>query len=131
MAHTTLQAANVVLMSFSGDYTKITPHYEFDLNQFRDPMHKFRDKRGRDAEVQSWISTDVRLPAIIGFVKIMVSDVIDKQAQGWIAISFRDYHGRWKSEAVTELVADALERLGYKVHVFHSLTSPLPVGGVC
>src|SRR3990167_2210955 len=104
MPRVTLSAAQVGLFSFDANYTKLTPHYEFDLSQFRDPIHKFRSKRGRDPEVKEWIKSDARFLTVLSMVKILVSDAIDKQQQNWISISFRDYHGRWKSEAVAELV---------------------------
>jgi RNase adaptor protein for sRNA GlmZ degradation len=91
----------------------------------RDPMsnrgfkQKFAD--GRPGEVQKFVAEDPRYDAILDTVKFLAHTQLRSAAATgkWLTISIRDHHGKWIAPAVGELLADALTRDGYKVHVYH------------
>lgn len=123
MPRTTINIAEVAVYSFK----KATPlpiaHYEINLDNLRDPMGQpsMKNLNGLAPTVQAFIRLDPRFSPILDQCIQLVSD---KCSQGpgekWITIGFRDYHGRWKSVAMAELIGEALSTLGYKVGVQHA-----------
>ena len=105
--------------------------FEFDVSKFRDPagQKQFKGGCGVDPDVRAWVGEDDRVPAIIANCLLLAEDLIRAKPSttgarteapaDWLSFSFRDFHGRWASPAVAELVADALSRAGYVVAVKH------------
>lgn len=100
--------------------------YIIDVSGLRDPQTNrgFRNnyKDGRAGEVQKYVAEDPRIEAIVDQVKLLAEmhlrgNGADKQ---WLTFGFRDHHGRWTSPAVCEIVADVMDRSGFKVHVSHA-----------
>jgi len=105
--------------------------FEFDLLSFRDPagQKQFTNMNGSYPAVRDWVKQDKRFPSLVQDCLLIADDLIkDKVREGktvpavcsWLSFSFKDYHGKWASVAVTELVADALSDAGYLVSVYHS-----------
>lgn len=114
--------ANVGVYSFSSTTVKPTAHYEFDLTEFRDPMNKdmFNGATdGRDVLVQNWVKDDHRFKALLAECELIAHDQKVNHGGRWLTLAFRDFHGRWKSPAVAELVADKLAEEGFNVSVYH------------
>lgn len=124
MPRVEISKASIGIYSFNHVTQSPIPHYEFDLNTFRDPMgnRTLLDdcKDGRAPRVQEWIKADPRYVAIMDSVTHLVKDHVDHGKSGWLSIAFRDYHGLWKSRAIAELVADELGKSGYNVGVLHA-----------
>lgn len=111
--------ANIGLYAFSSKSVLQYSQYEVDMNKFRDPIHKFRTLDGRNKEVQEWIKADKRMEMITRVIDLLIADQLGDQKSQWISIGFRDYHGRWISAAVVELLSEYLSDKGFKVFTLH------------
>jgi hypothetical protein len=109
-------------------YGKVSPvqpgaAYVIDVMGLRDPMSNrgFRQRYedGRPGEVQDYVKGDPRLQAIIDEVRLLAYLHVDCEQDKWISIGVRDFHGKWISPAVGELIAEALDNLGYRTYVYH------------
>ena len=119
--------ADVGIYSLCGDTRSPTPNFEFDLNQFRDPLGQLELRKtcldGCDIRVQEWIRVDPRFDPILNQCVILVKDYQNgrtEPSKGWISIGFRDHHGTWISRAVACLVGRELASLGLKVGLMHA-----------
>lgn len=107
--------------------------FEFDVTKLRDPagQKQFSGMNGTNPAVRAWVSADKRVEAILNQCLILADDLIkpkQRETSGvirydpvstWLSFAFRDYHGKWASPAIAELVADALDKEGYQVYVIH------------
>lgn len=97
----------------------------FDVSGLRDPLSNrgFRHSKedGRDPSVKKFVSEDPRVAAIMEQVAILAHLNFRGQSQtgGWISFLFKDVQGQWIAPAVTELVAEMLDNLNYRVSVHH------------
>src|SRR5260370_38640208 len=119
MSRTDVHKANVGLYDFFQDIHTPVPQYEFQLGAFRDPQHKFKSVDGRSKAVQEWIIDDPRMPALLSTIEMLVFDQVKEQKAAWLSIGFRDYHGKWISAALVEIIADRLSARGFDVMVRH------------
>ena len=110
---------------------KTAGQFEFDLLSFRDPagQKQFSNLNGTHPEVREWMKLDRRIPFIIEDCLLLADDLIKPKqndaavARGvstWLSFGFRDQHGKWAAPAVAELVADALDKAGYLIVVWHA-----------
>ena len=125
MSRTTLAKAVVGIVTYSSQTkSPMVVTYTFDLTDFRDPMgskelmNKCKD--GQDVRVREWIKVDPRMSVIMSEIVHLVKDRVDHGGGKWITFGFRDHHGRWKSRAVGEIVAETLSELGYEVGIVHA-----------
>lgn len=109
--------AMVGIYSLAGDTKNPIPHFEFDLNSFRDPLGNLHLRKtaadGTDLLVQAWIKDDPRYGFILNQCLTLVKDHVEGGGK-WISIGFRDHHGTWISRAIACLVA---AELGLQFHV--------------
>ena len=109
---------------------KPVAQYEFDVSKLRDPQgqQQFKNRFGWDLEVRDWMKEDSRLRALVQDCRLLAADLLGQRPKGsgaaasistWTSFSFKDFHGRWISPAVAELVADALSADGWRVTVHH------------
>lgn len=109
-----MAAAQVYITSRSSQSQEAPVGFEINLDQFRDPMgNKYllaNCRNGKDQLVRDWLKGDPRYKSILTACKILVADHFKPLApgSGWLTITFRDYHGKWKSMGMAELVADEL-----------------------
>ena len=101
--------------------TNLTLQYTFDVNHLRDPIgHKaFTGKDGRWLVVRNWIASDRRVGSIRDEVKRICWDHVKIAKGRWISVAFEDYHGKWISAALVEIIAQDLLVEGYKVATIH------------
>lgn len=118
MPRTTIGLAEVGLY-IAAATTPLTSWYEVNCFNMRDPIGREDLKKltGADPAVKEFVRADPKLPAIISHCHMLVHDAVKKQGLNYISITFRDHHGKWISRAVGELVADHLDKEGYKVNV--------------
>lgn len=121
-----MSKATVGIYSYARGATHLEPQFEFDLEKFRDPIGSKQLKAvatdGTHEEVKKWIMSDPRMVGIIDQCKLLAEDHIRHGGFKWLSIGFTDYHGRWISRAVAEIVADSLAGQ-FEVGVFHGPTS--------
>ena len=122
MPRVNMGQAQIWIYSFNAHVKSPLPHYEFNLDSFRDPMGNknliSRCKDGTNQLVKDWIKLDPRFSTILNQCIIITKD-LERSELKWLSLGFRDYHGIWKSCAVAELVGDELSSLGYNVGVSH------------
>ncbi len=121
---------NVGIYSYASNGSRnIVGQFEFDVSSFRDPLgqKQFLTKSsGIDPEVRDWVGQDHRVPILIKECRMLAEDLIRHKKDGqaapstWLSFSFKDFHGKWISPAVAELVADELSNAGFMVTVYHS-----------
>lgn len=116
-----LHDASIALYTY-GKHTKNAPipSFEFDLMEFRDPMPHFKETTGADPKVQEWLRDDKKVLAIIHQCRLLADEYISIGHGGWLSIGFRDYHEKWISRGVAELVANSLAP-DYPVAVVYGL----------
>lgn len=114
------------LASFSFNQLQTTAmkyRYVINVNSLRDPIGQ-KDLRdscadGRDPKVLAWIKSDLRIPAILQAVEMIGEGDIKADHESFIGIAFADFHGKWISTAVVELVAARLIEKGFNVAIDH------------
>lgn len=100
-------------------------HYLIDVAGLRDPMSNRGFKKsyadGRAGEVLEFVQEDPRMEAILDTIRILCHTHLRSNAADgkWLSIGIADYHGRWTSPAVGEIVTNALCRDGYRVNLAH------------
>lgn len=117
------ETADVGVYSFTAAVRNPTAHFEFDLNSWRDPMGS-REltaayKNGSNEATRKFVSEDPRFPILLQECINIMTDVLHNGGK-WTSIGFRDYHGKWKSRAVADLVGAKLSELGHRVVVVHA-----------
>ena len=120
MPRTSIGQASIGIYSIGAE-TKINsiPMYEFEVIQFRDPMHRFPDLTGTDPVVKEYLKEDPKTAAIIQTVLLLAADHVDHGGSKWLTIAFRDYHEKWIARGLANIVADALCEQEYKVSVIY------------
>ncbi len=104
--------------------------FEFNVSLLRDPtgQKQFSGMNGTHGNVIEWVKQDKRVQIIVKDCLILADDLIKpKHKEGkepeaacaWLSLAFRDHHGKWIAPAVSEIVADALDKAGYLVAVHH------------
>jgi RNase adaptor protein for sRNA GlmZ degradation len=93
----------------------------FDLSQFRDPIGQasLRYSTGLDIAVQEFILMDPKAIGVIQIARMLVHDTLVVGAEKYIAMGFKDFHGKLISSAMAEVVAKALEEDLFVVGVTH------------
>lgn len=99
----------------------VIPRYLTEIDSFSDPMGQaeFRKIDGRNPKIQTWIQKDAKVKALVESYVGLVKDHITHNKEFFVSLAIRDYHGRWRSAAVAELVADAIDEAGFDVFVSH------------
>lgn len=121
------EAAEIIIYSMRTVSRTYSPQFSFDVGKFRDPMGNVRLTAqyhdGQPMAIREWIKEDPRMPGILDMCSLIANDRITHAHRKFLSIAFRDYHARWISRAVAEVVADSLSGEGYSVGVQHeSLT---------
>ena len=123
---TDFSQAQIGIYSYKHGGAPADSQFEFDLERFRDPIGNQNLRKvaqdGTHAEVKKWIREDPRLPAILESVRLLAEDRIVHGGFKWISFAFTDFHGRWISRAVAEIVADSLSG-AFNVGVLHGPTT--------
>lgn len=114
----------VVPQDFAGQF-------EFDVTTLRDPtgQQQFKGLNGLYPAVRDWVGSDRRVSIIIKDILLLADDMAKpKTKEGraqpepispYVSFAFKDYHGKWIAPAVAELVADILDKEGFRVAVHH------------
>lgn len=103
------------------------PHFVIDVSEWRDPLGSKTLKNlytdGRAGEVQDFVREDPKYQAAANAaLMITYTNLISNKTtpKPWISIGVRDHHGTWTAPAMTELLAEEINRkLGIKVFVRH------------
>lgn len=120
---TVSETAEIVIYSMRTVSNKFSPMFSFDVQKFRDPLgnvqltSKYHD--GQHEAVKKWISEDPRMKGIIDSVRMLAQDRIKSGTGRFLSIAFRDFHAKWISRAIAEVVADKLAYDGFSVGVVH------------
>ena len=97
--------------------------YSIDLTHMRDPIGQViliaTCKDGTDKRVQEWIRIDPRIGGILHIAEMIVHDIFSNQKASWTSLGLSDFHGRWISPAIGEIIADELMKGCFKVCVQH------------
>lgn len=121
------EKAEIIIYSMRTVSHSYSPQFSFDVGKFRDPMGNSKltsvYNDGQHVAVRDWIKEDPRMPGILDMCSLIANDRITHAKRRFMSIAFRDYHAKWISRAVAEVVADKLSEEGYSVGVVHeSLT---------
>lgn len=121
------ETAEVVIYSMRTVSNKFSPMFSFDVGKFRDPMGNTRLTSlyhdGQPVAVRDWIKEDPRMNGILEAVTMIATDRIKNSGRKFLSFAFRDYHARWISRAIAEVVADKLGDEGFSVGVVHESLS--------
>jgi RNase adaptor protein for sRNA GlmZ degradation len=100
-------------------------HWRFDCSNFRDPIGQahLRNLDGRDAKVQAFLMEDPRFKAIVHAARM-----IAEEKAAWTAIAFHDFHGKYISTGLVELVGQELDSRGFAIGKSHHALVPLSSG---
>lgn len=115
--------AEILIYSMKTSSTKFLPQFSFDVGKFRDPIgnkkltNMFYD--GVHIAVRDWVKEDPKIPGLLDQCLLIANDRITHGEVKFLSLAFRDYHGKWISRAVAELVATHLSSAGYSVGVIH------------
>lgn len=99
--------------------------YVIDVSGFRDPMSNRGFRKlypdGRCGEVQKYVKEDPRYPAISDSVRMIAEMHLRGEGSDskWVSIGIMDYHGLWIAPPIGELLADELDRAGFRVSLYH------------
>ena len=113
MARVALMDAQIALYTYAkSTSTKLmpVPTFEFVCDGLRDPMARpdLRMLSGSHPAVQEYLREDPRVLAIIHASRMLADEYVKVNKGGWLSLGYRDYHERWISRGVAELVANAL-----------------------
>lgn len=120
---TSVDKCEILIYSMRLECTTYHPQFDFNVSKFRDPqgnaklMKLYHD--GQHVEVKEWIKIDPRMQGIIDATLLIAYDRLKHGIQKFLSIGFRDFHAKWISRAVAEIVADALSDAGFSVGVIH------------